>query len=243
MQCKDIEEVLENEGFSPLPENVRAHAATCRACSSLIADFSAILSVAEQLPAEVEPPTRVWVSLRNQLEAEGIIKIDPQQLVVIPQLSWWESLSRILSGRALATAAVGLVIIAAAFVQTRHDANRDSGGNLSPRTVAVSPVPQTPINSSEPLADTGQTLRQEEQQMVVRAAQQAGAGGMSTPNIDVVDTSLRQNLASLNLFIEECRHRLKEDPHDELAREYLSVAYQQKAELLSAMLDRGRSVN
>jgi len=55
--------------------------------------------------------------------------------------------------------------------------------------------------------------------------------------------SLRQNLKSLNQFIEECRRRLKEDPNDELAREYLSVAYQQKAELLSAMLDRGRSVN
>jgi hypothetical protein len=61
--------------------------------------------------------------------------------------------------------------------------------------------------------------------------------------MDRADTSLRQNLASLNQFIEECRRRLKEDPNDELAREYLSVAYQQKAELLSAMLDRGRSVN
>jgi hypothetical protein len=60
---------------------------------------------------------------------------------------------------------------------------------------------------------------------------------------DSVDTSLRQNLASLNQFIEDCRRRLKDDPNDELAREYLSVAYQQKAELLSAMLDRGRSVN
>jgi hypothetical protein len=89
---------------------------------------------------------------------------------------------------------------------------------------------------TEPLAESGQTLRQEEQKLpMVRRADFA--------RMDRADTSLRQNLASLNQFIEECRRRLKEDPNDELAREYLSVAYQQKAELLSAMLDRGRSVN
>ena len=90
MLCKEIEGVLENEGLSPLPEAVRAHAASCRACSSLIADFSAIVSAAETLPAEVEPPTRVWVALRNQLEAEGVIKT-VSGAEVIPQTSWVES--------------------------------------------------------------------------------------------------------------------------------------------------------
>ncbi len=231
MQCSDIEAVLENEGLSPLPESVRAHAASCSACSSLIADFSAILSVAETLPAEAEPPARVWVSLRNQLEAEGIIKTD-SNLLSGQQRSWWESLAGILRGRALATAAVGIVIIAAAFVQIGRD------NVLKPAQVVDGIKPPSPIANSEPMAEQGRTLRQEEQNLPM--VQQAGVFA----NADrVVDTSLRQNLASLNLFIEDCRHRLKEDPNDELAREYLSVAYQQKAELLSAMLDRGRSVN
>src|SRR5580765_3005889 len=116
MQCKEIEAVLENEGLSPLPAAVRAHAASCNACSNLIADFSAIISVAETLPAEVEPPTRVWVALRNQLEAEGVIKT-VSGAEVIPQTSWVRNLTEILRGRALATAAVGLVIVAAAVVQ------------------------------------------------------------------------------------------------------------------------------
>jgi|SRR5882672_8084228 len=234
MQCKDIEAVLENEGLSPLPENMRAHAASCSACSGLIADFSAILSVAETLPAEVEPPTRVWVSLRNQLEAEGIIKTD-SEVVVRPQPSWLDSFARILRGRALATAAVGLVIVAAAFVQIGRD-NR-GGHTADPPQIADRVKPPSPIVDKEPMAEQGRTLRQEEQNLPV--VQQVGGFG----NVDSVDSSLRQNLASLNLFIEDCRHRLKEDPNDELAREYLSVAYQQKAELLSAMLDRGRSVN
>jgi len=47
----------------------------------------------------------------------------------------------------------------------------------------------------------------------------------------------------LNTFIKECRKRLQEDPNDQVARDYLSAAYQQKAEILAAMMDRGRSVN
>jgi hypothetical protein len=50
-------------------------------------------------------------------------------------------------------------------------------------------------------------------------------------------------LKQLDEFIAECERHLKESPNDELAREYLAAAYQQKAELLSAMIDRGRSVN
>jgi len=47
----------------------------------------------------------------------------------------------------------------------------------------------------------------------------------------------------VNAFIKECRKRLEEDPNDPMAREYLSTAYQQKAEILAAMMERGRSVN
>src|SRR5882724_365582 len=118
MQCKEIEAVLENEGLSPLPELVRAHAASCSACSNLIADFSAIISVAETLPAEVEPPTRVWVALRNQLEAEGVIRTGAAVRAAEPA-SWLENLSSILRGRA--AVAVGLVIVAAAIVQIQRN--------------------------------------------------------------------------------------------------------------------------
>src|SRR5579871_2401091 len=239
MQCKEIEAVLEKEGLSPLPESVRAHAASCAACGSLIADFSAILSVAEELPAEVEPPARVWVSLRNQLESEGIIKNTPDA-AFIPQTSWLANLARILRGRALAAAAVGLVIFAAAVVQIER--GRQSAGNAGPTVARTADAMPPPISLSEPLGATGQTLHQEEQSLpVVQPADFSNQGPMLNRVQNPVDASLRQNLKSLNQFIEECRRRLKEDPNDELAREYLSVAYQQKAELLSAMLDRGRS--
>ena len=89
---------------------------------------------------------------------------------------------------------------------------------------------------AEPFADAGTSLDQEEQSLgPIQTA--------SMSSVSPVDNSLRENLATLNTFIKECRKRLQEDPNDQVARDYLSAAYQQKAEILAAMMDRGRSVN
>jgi hypothetical protein len=56
-----------------------------------------------------------------------------------------------------------------------------------------------------------------------------------------VDAALRQNLRTLDEFIAECELRLRQNPHDELAREYLNAAYQQKADLIAAMMESARS--
>jgi len=53
-----------------------------------------------------------------------------------------------------------------------------------------------------------------------------------------VDVALRQNLDIVDKFIVDCEQRVKEQPEDEIARDYLAGAYQQKAELLSVMMER-----
>jgi hypothetical protein len=73
--------------------------------------------------------------------------------------------------------------------------------------------------------------------------QEVDLRNMHLTSTSPVDASLEQNLQQVDAFIADCERHLKEVPQDELAREYLSDAYQQKAELLSAMMDRGRSVN
>jgi len=75
MQCKDVELVLEHEGLEPLPEEARAHMAECRDCRNYIADLTSLVDAAKKLPPEITPPDRVWISLRAQLEEEGIIRI------------------------------------------------------------------------------------------------------------------------------------------------------------------------
>src|SRR5271163_2359528 len=124
MQCNDLLDVLEREGLAPLPEAASEHLVGCPACQGLLADFSAITAAAHELPAEVEPPARVWISLRNQLVAEGLIR----EAATVPEMphtateshSWWHGFSGLLQGRALATAAVGLLIIAAGIAQLRQ---------------------------------------------------------------------------------------------------------------------------
>ena len=228
MQCRDVAQVIEQNGFSPLPEAARGHVAGCAACSSLIADFETIVSAANQMPSEVEPPARVWVALRAQLEAENIIK-EPRLAAPSQNAPWWQGFGQLIRGRMLATAAVALLVVTAGYVQmTRKPAT-------SPAADAASMIAE-PRVVSEPFAAAGNSLDQEEKSL---GAIEAASLSEASP----VDNSLRENLATLNTFIKECRKRLQEDPHDQVARDYLSAAYQQKAEILAAMMERGRSVN
>lgn len=220
MQCKDFEQVIEESGLLRMSEAAQAHAAGCPSCTALALDFSAIIALAHQIPAEVEPPARVWVALQAQLEAEGIIR---QPKIVIPAETpaWWKSFGTLIRGRVLATAGVAALVLVASFYQIR----RTGDPGLRPQS------------RPEPFAETATTLDREEQSL--GAMQPASTLGYVTN----ADTSLRENLVTVNAFIKECRKRLQEDPNDQMARDYLSTAYQQKAEILAAMMERGRSVN
>ncbi len=54
-----------------------------------------------------------------------------------------------------------------------------------------------------------------------------------------VATSLQDNLRIVDNFIDLCEKSVRKDPENRLAREYLYGAYQQKAELLATLMDRG----
>jgi len=232
MQCKDVAQVIEQEGFSPLPEAARGHVAGCASCASLIADFEQILAIAHELPAEVEPPSHLWISLRAQLEAEKIIHESDDHVVRAKSAPWWQGFGQMIRGRMLATAAIALLVVAAGYFQMTQKlvdhAVNETTDTAKPVSAVVNP---------EPFADTASTLDQEERN--IYPVQPASLSAASSP----VDNSLRENLAKLNAFIKECRKRLQEDPNDQMARDYLSAAYQQKAEILAAMMERGRSVN
>jgi hypothetical protein len=207
MQCKEVEVVLEHEGWTPLPEAAREHVAGCAACQNLVEDLTSIVATAHLLPAEVEPPVRVWTSLRAQLEEEGIIKPTRAE-----RGSWWQGLPDLFRARVLATSLVAMLVIAAVALQIQHPAPATEARNVYDDAATV-------LNADE--ANLAQTE----------------LGG------SVVDVSLRQNLDIVDKFIADCEQRVKEEPRDDLAREYLTGAYQQKAELLSAMMERGGSVN
>jgi hypothetical protein len=212
MQCKEVELVFEQEGIAPLSAAARAHLSSCNACQGLVADLRDIVAAARELPAELEPPARVWVSLRAQLENEGIIKMPAA--AGAQRVSWWHGFGELFRGRALATASVGMLIVAAAVLQIQQPA-----------------VQLT--DTRNPFEETARALAEQEQ----------GLANMQLASNSLVDTSLRQNLTAVDDFIADCERRVQAEPQDELAREYLSGAYRQKAQLLSAMMERGGSGN
>lgn len=236
MQCKDVELVLEQEGLEPLPLEARTHLAECRDCRNYIADLTSLVDAAKKLPAEITPPDRVWISLRTQLEEEGIIRT-PADPIPSESISFWDSISAFFRSRVVATSMVGILIVAAAVFQIRSDRTSSVSVNAPPmQSAKTQPLPVAEPTAAEPTGEFDRTARALNDQEPV-------ATGMLLASTSPIDASLRDNLKKVNEFIADCERHLKEQPQDELTREYLSAAYEQKAELLSAMIERGRSIN
>ena len=73
MQRKKVQVAVEHDGRPPIPKGARAHVRERSSRPSFVADLRSIVSAAHKLPVEVDPPARVWTSLRTQLEKEGIL--------------------------------------------------------------------------------------------------------------------------------------------------------------------------
>jgi hypothetical protein len=55
----------------------------------------------------------------------------------------------------------------------------------------------------------------------------------------LVTASLHENLAIVDNYIALCEKSVREEPQNEVARDYLYEAYHQKADLLAEMNERG----
>ena len=275
MQCKELEAVLESEDLSNLSPEAREHLARCPGCQNVVADLTAIVAAAKRIPAEVTPPDRIWLSVRTQLQAEGIIR-QPEPVVAAAPWFSWESFAEFFRPRVLATVATGLlVVVGSAYlvkhrgvsnsVETSQRSTRTVAPIVSqtPKTIAPAPAPATAIASAKSSSQQAQSARSTapppprpsttvlrpspsedayfgDSAAVLSQAENA-LPRRELANNPTVDLTLRQNLRTLDDFIAECQSRLKQNPQDQLTREYLNMAYQQKAELLNAMMDSGRS--
>lgn len=275
MQCKELEAVLESEGLSPLPPEAREHLASCTSCQDLLADLSAIVVAAKRVPAEITPPDRVWVSIRAQLEAEGIIR-DTEPLVPVAAATSWGGFADLFRPRVLAVVGAGLLVVFGSIyvvehrsretvaqtpqpVQTQGSQTATAPQPAPPLPEAVKPAPVVVAKNAPQLIRTPQAapparrsstdnlLPSPTENMYfgntagVLSQTEDSLSNRELANNPAVDMALRQNLRTLNEFIAECQSRLKQNPQDQLTREYLDMAYQQKAELLNAMMDSGRS--
>lgn len=223
MQCEQFEQFLERQDEGKLPKVALNHLEECDACRNLAADIYAIHDLASELGAEpIEPPERVWVSLRNQLEAEGLI-LQKQETAQAPQpvkAGWWS----VFQGPAVAGAVLGVVISAATVAGYFSKAPLVS--------VESQPMPQEEVS----YAPTADTVFKEE----VLTMGNDAIPGMQRQDTAVAD-SIRRNLQIVDKFIAMCEKSVREQPDNQMAREYLYGAYQQKAELLATATNRSLS--
>jgi len=211
MQCTEFESYLEQHSGEPFQPAAAAHLDVCANCRSLIADFDVIETSAAALGAETpEPPERIWVSLRAALLSEGLIREpEPEHAGFLALLTNW------LPRPALAGAYVAILLAAAVLIGLR--------GNLGTLYNTAST-----LNGLE-IAAVKETLRSAE---------------TNTPPVVAarhpdVTSILQKDMALVDNFIAMCEKHVREEPQNTLAREYLFGAYQQKADLLATIADRG----
>ena len=217
MQCEQFEQILEQQDTGPLPQPALSHVDECEACRSLMADLGEINEVAMAMGAEgIAPPERVWIALSNQLEAEGILRDSPQAPQRVKQ-GWWSAFQR----PAFAGAFLGLILVGAAAISYMQGTSQ----------VAVQSQLSVPHETSAvPSADS------------VFKEEVLTVGSDSIPGFQeqdaAVTASFRRNLGIVDNFIAMCEKDVREQPDNEMAREYLYGAYEQKAELLATATSR-----
>jgi hypothetical protein len=208
--CKEFRNQLEPWLEGERHPDARGHLRDCPNCRSLVGDLQAIYTATREWAAiEPEPPVRVWTGLRAQLEKEGLIR-DGRR--VRPR--WFEGIFSTWPRIALAGAYLA-VVIAVAF---------GLSGPIKKR-----------MNDSQWLAGAQITIRPLNAQF--DPVEQKTISPLHDSN-PVVTASLHKNLAIVDNYIALCEKSVREEPQNEMARDYLYEAYQQKADLLSQMSER-----
>jgi hypothetical protein len=216
---KNLEAWLEGERSA----EARAHVRECAQCHALVEDVDAIRQVAGAWAAEeANPPARLWVSLRAQLEQEGLIKIEAGDTVYAQEshratglAGWIEGIFASVPRPALAGAYL-LALIAVSFALT----------GPSPR------------QANEKRWISGTQTSTDQLSAKLQAAEQDSVSNMAESN-PVVKASLHDNLAIVDNYIALCEKSVQEEPENEVARDYLYDAYEQKADLLAQITERG----
>jgi hypothetical protein len=211
MGCNEFLKRLEGWMEGARDSATQAHFSGCPRCQGIIEELSAIQTAAHRWgDAEPEPPLHVWTSVRAQLEAEGLIH-DRRQ-------GWLERLRQLfapLPRTAVAGAYLAMLIIAALVLRAPMRRQIDD----------YSWIYHT-RNSTASLDSELDSI------------EKASAASLSKSN-PVVSASLHQNLAIIDNYIALCEKSVHDEPQSEMARDYLYDAYQQKADLLAQMTERG----
>jgi anti-sigma factor RsiW len=222
INCPDLQEDVslwvDGELDLTRPETVKRHLECCPECAAFHRDMNAIRQGVERLEP-IEPPDRLWKSIRFQLEAEGLIRSEPKE-------SFWAAiLPKRLPG--LKPAWSGAIL--ALFLGI--------GSLLVYDLTTRSPVVPIPVASTSHQEAVLEELRRAEANY--RAAIEA-LSASSRKKLESLDPVLAQvfhdNLATMDYYLNECKRAVENSPQNPLAQRYLLAAYQKKVELMQTIV-------
>jgi len=193
----------------------RDHSRACADCRGLAEDLGTIRLAAVTLPeADPDPSPRIWTALRTQLEQEGLIRsVAPTRLP--HRAGWFASIFSFVPRPALAAAYVGALVIAGVVLSgpVHMPTDQDRWRERTQRTSAE-------LNAQ------------------LEAAEETAMASLTNFSPDLT-ADLRRNLSIVDNDIALCEKSVQESPESEIARDYLYNAYQQKADLLAQISERG----
>jgi hypothetical protein len=193
----------------------RDHSRACAHCRGLAEDLGTIRLAAVTLPeADPEPSPRVWTALLAQLEQEGLVRTGTSPSAARPA-GWFASIFSFVPRPALATAYVGALVV---------------GGFVLSGPVHMRGNEDRWLESTQ--SSTAQLSAQ------LQDAERSAMASFANFSPDVTN-DLRKNLSIVDNDIALCEKSVQEAPESEIARDYLYSAYQQKADLLAQIGERG----
>lgn len=227
MDCSEFADQIDEWLRGERSAAARLHARECPDCRAIAEDFGAISNAARDWSLEdAEPSPRLWHAIRAQAQEEGLIRDAarhgapaaprPQPQEEAARTAGW--LAGWFSGAfrpALAGAYLAILIVMSVFFVGPSGKQIDDSQWLARTQSSVKP-----LNAE---LDT---------------AEHVVLSNLATAS-PVVAASLHQNLAIVDKDIALCEKSVRDEPANELARDYLYQAYEQKADLLTRMADRG----
>lgn len=229
--CKQFMDSIEQWMEGEHPANLRSHVRDCPNCMSFAQDLEKIRTEARSWTlSETDAPERVWIALRAKLELEGLIldgspvqedRKNRRAFAVKDEAAghgWLGGLFRGLPRPVLAGAYLAALVAIAFALSGPVNKRVNEERWLEGTRIATSPL-SAQLNTAE----------------------QSSISSLTDSNPDVT-ASLHQNLAIVDNYIALCEKSVNEEPQNEVARDYLYEAYQQKADLLARMNERGDTI-
>jgi hypothetical protein len=203
MTCQEFQRVLpELEGGRNFEAD--EHLRMCSRCWDLVSDLDAISQEARDLQASDEPSPRVWNSIEITLRQEGLIRegqLDrPVRQAAGRRLRW------------LVPAAAALLLVSGFFLRE----HRGGPSQLVARSVSPAATNVQPDAFKQPMTD--QNGADEDQLLSVVAAR--------APDLRAGYAS---NLKAVDAYIRDAESSARSNPNDEIAQQYLTNAYEQRA--------------